>query len=131
MPGDRVQPRVMAASIPDPDSVTPQNQPMAACLAPGIARIMKTVTHRRVLLYPPVPTNRYLHLKQYGNSLIFNICHFFTSCFDVISVISRLGSRRYTISKILVVRPWLEPRTPYSSSQELFDLTTAVPFAFS
>ena len=46
----------------------------------------------------------------------------FTSFFNI-SVISRLGSRRYQICKIAVGRPGLEPRTSCSTRQELFNQT--------
>ena len=41
------------------------------------------------------------------------------SRFTNISVISQLGSRKYPISEIILLRPVLEPPTPCSASQEL------------
>ena len=47
--------------------------------------------------------------------------------FSGISAISRLGSRRWPISEIVVARPAIEPRTSWSAGQELNHYTTAAP----
>ena len=46
------------------------------------------------------------------------IVRLFWFTFQIIYVISRLGSRRYPISEIVVVTPGLEPRSPCIASQE-------------
>ena len=47
--------------------------------------------------------------------------------FSYLSAISRLGSKRWPISEIVMVRPGIEPRTSCSASQQLKHYTTAAP----
>ena len=56
------------------------------------------------------------------NFVLRNFCHFYN-----ISVTSQLGSRRYPIYEIEVVRPRFQPQSSYSASQECNNYTTDTP----